>query len=376
MFDQIKSAVAEKPEHDFRGEEGLLYRVQLPMAGQDGLSETYWAKKWHRSHVKPFYLPFESGGSSLSPFWHKVIETSYRIVHELFPQETIDVCGAYDERVSGTLSGLQSFDVRAGKPVTVSRDIIGDPEICNARNDVINKYYKVLLERRDEGARAGATKAEMAPFFAEWRKIVNVEIVKVLGPEVELDSIISTMPPGSNGLDYIAKLLRKRNPENVMSDFFEAGISIGHPEVNFIPGRKDAHPRPPHGTFVEFSIVDVDKLVGVIMRRFADNPRKKNQLLQEVRTYQIYDLVDRMFDRVLLIYIQKTEYKPKPESFGKVCETLEKLRQIMERYGDVIEPEVFLTAVERAILRAISHQDMIARLQREVILPMKNYLTQ
>lgn len=45
MLDQIKSAVAEKSEHDFRGEEGLLYRVQLPMAGQDGLSEIYWAKK-------------------------------------------------------------------------------------------------------------------------------------------------------------------------------------------------------------------------------------------------------------------------------------------------------------------------------------------
>lgn len=374
MLEQVKSAVAVKSAHDFRGEEGLLYRVQIPMAGQDGGLETFWAKKWHRSHTKPFYLPLESGGSSLSPFWHKVIESSYRIVHELFPQETIDVCGSYDERLRGQL-WPQDFDVRAGRPVTVSREAVGDPEACAIRDDVMNRHYQVLLGRRDEAARTGATKAEMEPFFAEWREAVNAEIVRVLGPEVELDSILSSIIPGAGVLDKVIHSLRSRNPENVMADFFEAGISIGHPEVNFIPGKKDVHPRPPHGTFVEFSIADVDKLVSAITKRFADNPWKKNRILQEVRSYQIYDLVDRMFDRILLIYIQKAEQKPKPESFGKVCETLEKFRQVMERCGDVIEPEVFQAAVGRSILRAVSHQDMIDRLQREVIAPMEEFLT-
>lgn len=352
----------------------MLYRVQIPMAGQDGRLETFWAKKWHRSHIKPFYLPLESGGSSLSPFWHKAIESSYRIVHELFPRETIDVCGSYDERVSGTLAGLQNFDIRAGKPVTVSREIIGDPEICNVRDDIMRRHYKVLLDRRDEAIRTGATKAEMEPFFAEWRRAVNDEIVKALGPEVELDSIISNVTPRQDSLGQVAKLLRSRNLENVMSDFFEAGISIGHPEVNFIPGRKDIHPRPPHGTFVEFSIADVNKLVGTITKRFSGDLRKKNQLLQEVRTYQIFDFIDKMFDKILPIYIQKTQQQPKPESFGKICEALEKLRQIMERFGDVAEPEVFQAVVGHSISRAVSHQDMINRIQREVIAPMERFL--
>lgn len=82
-----------------------------------------------------------------------------------------------------------------------------------------------------------------------------------------------------------------------------------------------------------------------------------------------------MFDRILPIYIQKTERKPKPESFGKVCETLEKFRQVMERCEDVIEPEVFQSVVTHAILKAVSHQDMVDRLQREVIAPMKRFLT-
>lgn len=230
------------------------------------------------------------------------------------------------------------------------------------------------MSRRDEATRTGATKAEMEPFFSEWRRAVNDEIVKALGPEIELDSIISNVTPGPDSLGQVAKLLRSRNPENVMSDFFEAGISIGHPEVNFIPGRKDAHPRPPHGTFVEFSIADVDKLVRAITKRFSGDPWKKNQLLQEVRSYQIYAFIDEMFDKILPIYIQKTQQKPSADSFGKICESLEILRMVMERLGDVIEPEVFQSAVGHSILRAVSHQDMVDRLQREVIAPMNRFL--
>ncbi|MBP9770897.1 hypothetical protein KBC97_01915 [Candidatus Gracilibacteria bacterium] len=365
MLEKVRQEVDKKKTHDFRGEEGLLYRTSVN-------GEPLWAKKWHRSHDKAFYMPIELGGSSLSPFWHKKIELSYSIVHELFPNDTIDVIGSYDERVSSSMGNIREFEPMDGKPVTVSREAVGDPELCAIRDDIMNQYYAVLLERRDEGARRGATKEQMAPFFAAERKKVNAKIVSAIGPEIELDSLItSVVASGFKGLDQLAKRIRARNPKNVMADFLDAGISAGHPEVNFVPGTKELHPNPPHGTFVELSIADSKMLVAHISRKFANNPRKRDELLSRFRSYEIYTLVDQLFDKILLAFIQKTQGRGDAESLGKICLTLEKFRQVTEKFGLTIDPSSMERSLVNIVVTSTNSREAMSRLQREFITPME-----
>ncbi len=367
MVDQIRAEVAKKETHDFRGEEGLLYRV--PING-----EAIWAKKWHRSHTKGFYMPLGLGGSSLSPFWHRAVKLSYSLVHELFPNDTIDVVGSYDERTGPNLGVMREFEPLAGKPVTVSREAAGDPELCAIRDDIMASHYKVLLAGRDEGERRGSTKAQMEPFFAAGRKEVNARIVKALGPEIDLDSLISSInAKDPDVLGQLARKIRARNPKNVMADLYEAGVSPGHPELNFVPGTKESHPNPPHGTFVEFSIADSKKFVDNIAKKFSNNPRKRDELLSKFRSYEIYTLVDGLYDRLFLAFVQKTQGRGEPELIGKICLTLEKFRQITEKFGLTIDPAAMERSITNIIITANS-REAINRLQRELIAPMETAL--
>lgn len=362
MIPEIKKAVEEKKAPDFRGEEGLLYKVSVN-------DENFWAKKWHRSHTKPFYMPIEAGGSSLSPFWHKAVETSYSLVHELFPSDTINVIGAYDERTkkAGILSSPR-FNPLEGRPVTVSHEIQGDGKISAIRDEVLGRMYKVLIAKRDEAARTGATKDQMKPFFDEWRRKMNVEMVRIMGPSIELDSIIfASKVNGPEALDDFSKRLISRDGDNVMADLFAAGISIGHPEVNFIPGPKDIHPRAPYGTFVEFSIADANKLADHIVKRFAGNPVKRAELLQRLRSYQIFAMVDDMFDKIVPLYIHKTGGKFDENSLGQICVALEKFREIVEKFGDQTKPSVLQNAITTIIMQSQNHDEMRDRLQNEII---------
>lgn len=361
MIDKLRTAVDAKDNYDFRGEEGILYRVEL-----DG--GVFWAKKWHRSHNKGFYTPIWMGGSILSPFWHEAVKTAYRIVHDLFPDHTIDVCGSYDERLSGNIAVSRSFSPPSGRPVTVSREIQGDPEICAIRNQILGAYYRILISRRDEAAREHRTRDEMAPFFASWRADVNAAMIRILGPEIDMDSIIARVrTTGPEVLDEFARLIRERDGDNVMADLLKAGISTGHPEVNFIPCDRIKHPRPPHGKFVEFSIADVHRLADYITKRFAGNSSKRVELLQRLRSYQIYSLVDEMFDKIVPIYIQKTGGRFDQRSLGQICAALEKFRLITETLGDRIDPAVLQKAITTIVLRSGSHQEIIDRLENDVI---------
>lgn len=364
MIEKARQEVEKKETHDFRGEEGLLYRISLN-------GESLWAKKWHRSHEKAFYMPIEAGGSSLSPFWHKKIELSYTVVHELFPNDTIDVIGSYDERTPSSLGAVSEFEPLSGKPVTVSREAVGDPELCAIRDDIMNQHYKVLLAERDAGARRGATKEQMAPFFAAGRKEVNAKIVAALGPEIDLDSLIaSVVGNGPQVMDQLARKIRARNPKNVMADFLDAGISAGHPELNFVPGRKELHPNPPHGTFVEFSIADSKKLVAHICRKFANTPRKRDELLSKFRSYEIYTLVDNLFDKILLAFIQKTRGRGDAELLGKICLAIEKFRQVTEKFGLTIDPSNMEKSLMNIVMTSTNSREAMSRLQRELITPM------
>lgn len=365
MIDRIREEVDKKDNHDFRGEEGLLYRVPVG-------NEAFWAKKWHRSHTKDFYTPLDAGGSSLSPFWHRAVGLSYSIVHELFPKETINMIGSYDERTPRILGTIRNFDPLSGKPITVSTEAQGDPELCEIRDSVMREHYQVLLAKRDEGTRRGASKAEMEPFFNSWRHAVNARMVEIMGPEIDLDSLINSISPDTPDFSMeLARRIRKRNPQNVIADFLQAGISVGHPEVNFVPGTKESHPYPPHGTFVEFSIYNSQRLVDYISKKFANNPRKRDELMAKFRSFEICNLVDKIFDKIFLAFVKKTQGLTDTELLGKICLALEKFRLVTEKFGLVMKPAVVENLMTDIIIKSTSAREAMARLQREFIAPME-----
>jgi len=368
VLNKIRNKVAEQEGYDFHGEEGALHRIHL-----DG--ETLWAKRWNRSHTKNFYMPPELGGSSLSPFWHKTVELSYSLVHELFPEDTIEVRGSYDERTPQPMGKNSNFNLLGGRPVTVSLEAEGDPELCGIRDEIMNRHYAVLLNLRADSLRRGATKTEMEPVFGSWRRAINAELLTVLDSEIELDSLIMSVSP--NSPDFLAELARRirdRNPKNVMAKLFDAGVSAGHPEVNFVPGSKEKHPNPPHGTFVEFSIADRQKLANHIQRKFANDPRKRDVLMNKLRDFEIYSLVDTMFDKILIAFMRKTRGTNDPEFLGALCLVLEKFRLVIEKLGLVISPLQIEQQIINIITQSSGTNEAIATLQRDLIRPMDKVL--
>lgn len=368
MINEIRKAVTAREDSETRGEEGLLYKVKVPDIGE----QVYWAKKWYRTGRKGFSMPFEVGGSLLSPFWHKLIELEGTIVHELFPNETIDTIGSYDERIRSGIAIYPSFNIMPGRPVTVSRETIGDPEITATRDEIMKHAYAVLLRHRDQSLRMHGSTSDKDPFFDKWRKDINREMVRVLGPEISLDDILFKVMDSDKLMNRLVENLRRRNPENIMADFFEAGISLSHPEVNFIPGSKDAHPRPPHGTFVEFAIADVEMLKGFVNQKY-DGP-KRDKLLQKIQSYELHKLVDSLYDRIFLFYMQKVNGDFNSKSLSAISASLDKLLLILQKRSDVIDITEFERAFAGIIMTSRSHEEMAQKIERELIATLDHVL--
>ncbi|MEK7673155.1 MAG: hypothetical protein AAB373_04690 [Patescibacteria group bacterium] len=356
MIDDIRKHLDLDPTPTTRGEEGVLYRVS---AGE----ESFFAKRWYRSHEKQGSFPIEAGGAALSPFWHNVVRLKQEIVHALFPGYSIKTVGSFDERVKRG-GGEGQFDLDWGRPVTVSKEVVGDPVISPIRTGILDAAYKTLLAHKDDLMRRGAGTKQEDPFFKQWTAQVNREIVGLLGPDIDLGA---SFFEGNRGFDDIVCKLQRQRPGSMLTEFFEAGISVAHPEVNFIPGNKDTHQKKPHGTFLEFNIGNEARLKHAIMRRFKGDQSKINELLAKLRSYQINQLLDKIFDHILPVYIKITDGQTSPISLSAIYTALERFKIFIEQ-GKLTE-EITKSVVEGLISiinTSGSHERMAWRLQEQL----------
>ena len=375
---QVRRKIERKPEYDDRGEEGIFYIVNA-----DGTR--YWAKEWYHMHDKGTGAPVERKASSCSPYWHKVKYYEYQLIHDAFPTHTINLVAGYDERIKEvghhpTGEREYSFDMNAGRPTTVSVEITGDPKLSDRRNQAMREAYAVLLKFVD-GNRGKNTIDH--PFFVHWRQIVDQRMQEILGQDihvpmlsVEGKSRAAAQSKISDAIVGLAAELKQRNPQSVIPEMLENGIMPTHPELNFIPGTKESHPRQPHGTFVEASILDLNLFIVKRRQALAEQPGQLTCFNNQVERYTFYRLLYKVFDDMIIFanYGPNDNWKFRPEVQTALFQVTETIRDAYDRHDyefDKTTLDNLQLAINNIFARGVSPQHVALLIQKEIIPPLK-----
>lgn len=336
-IDHVEMAVTGK-DHARRGEEGALYRANLD--GQD-----LWVKRWYRSHEVGYSINPDLGGAALSPFFARMKSVEYEIIHSLFPAETIDMVGSYDQRCieDEDGKGLDAFGIFAGRPTTVSKNVTGDSELMAKYDAIIVPAQKMTVEYRDANIRSGRGNPDaMDPFFVTWRREVNRMVRDLIGPEVTFPHIHA-----KGQADYLrqvaenARKIKARSPKNVIPEMISVGIYPIHPEVNFVPGNSKTHERPPYGTFLELKIFNPEVLNKKCKEIFANNPEGLKEMMGKMQNREILSKLHRLFHRVVFEtqYPSNDRYKYGNEFNTAVADYLYRL--YMDLTTNIIDLNMF-----------------------------------
>lgn len=137
---QVQRKKEQDPRWDDRSEEGVFHIVSA-----DGTR--YWVKQWYKMHDKAKGIKATENASPCSPYWHKLKYYEYQLIHEAFPDHTIELVSCYDERISKTGASEYAFNIFSGQPATVSVEVTGDPVLSTQRNEALKRAYAVLLAK-------------------------------------------------------------------------------------------------------------------------------------------------------------------------------------------------------------------------------------
>ena len=295
---EIEEQITEKGTPDFTGEEGYLYTVQLP----DKTDKTLWAKQWHLSLIDEIGLKFD--GSLTSPYFHEMKRIEYEMIHDAFPEITVEMYGSYDPRIKDDKKTFRFFP---GRPTTVTVEVSGDPGLTRSYRDIIDVAYVRLRRERGEMEQAGLyTWEETLPTVSRWSRDVHGQIYKLLGPELYLP-IIDGGTTIKKSVKRAISIMKGKSPNNTMLQLLETGIRPIHPQINFIPGTKETHPQPPHGTFIELSIYNLEQLERKMKEKMRDDQPSLEAFKQKLAYFKILHELNSLFGRVIFWARQQQE---------------------------------------------------------------------
>ena len=282
-------------------DESSLYRVTVD-------NEAYWVKKWHKSQIDKRWMTLskvvseiDTKGSSTSPYFHELRKVEYGLIHQVFPNITVEMVDSYDERIANSEIDEIQFDMSSGKPTTVTKEVVGDHNLMLEREKIVDNSYVEsernlnMIKNRIIGVndyRNGVLKV---------RHKVEDAMHKIFGHELSLPDRELKMKKWDKKVPHIIKRLQKQNPDNTIIELLKWGILPIFPEGNFIPGNKETHSQPPHGTFIELKIYDSDKFSKKIKTKlFSDqNHKLREKLTKDLSYFELYKKLDETFYDVL-----------------------------------------------------------------------------
>jgi hypothetical protein len=150
-----------------------------------------------------------------------------------------------------------------------------------------------------------------------------------------------------------------------------------HPELNFIPGTKETHPRPPHGTFVEASIRDLHRFIVKRRQVLANDPEHLARFNRQTERYTLYRLLDRIFDDMILFsnYGPKDSWKYEPEVQTALFRVTEAIRDAYDGQGIDFNDESTLENLQRAIAdmfrRGFFPHHVATLIETEIVQPLR-----
>lgn len=284
----------QKPE--IIGEEGVLYKIPLR-------NEVYFAKQWRGKHFvdAPVTYSVESGKTPVSPYWHKVKFYEGALVHQAFPESSIEMAASYDPRIKRSApSGDWAFDKEGGRPVTVTLEVKGDKDVQALRDEIIRAGYARMYAAQ-EPDRKGVMRKKRMWVEEEMRTgsesavgDTDDKVRKLLGDELHVGLYNPAHPKES--LERLQLLAEKHHPNSLLIPFFEHGLVPVHPEFNFIPTRApDAS--GPKGVFLEVAIIDHEVLLEKLLEK-ASSPEEKVLLKRKMNRYLLYRKLDEIYDEL------------------------------------------------------------------------------
>lgn len=335
------------------GEEGILYRIGL----DDG---RYFAKQWRGKHYegeqsnRSVTYAEDSKRSPASPFWHKVKFYEAKLIHDAFPDSTLKMSIAYDPRITPDADGGATFTSDAGRPVTVTRDVEGDPGLRAERDRIIkNAYDEVWLSREPDDKGVMQSRRECGAFY-----LADIAMAQRFGHEL--------FPPiVSHAADMPA--WTKRNMENVMLHYpkselleiLEAGLVPVHSGVNFIPTAESDPERGPQGVYLELVIGDLDRLRARIHERCNDDACRA-QIDRRIERYAMYRVLDELYDGIFIdqAILGPTDVLNDPEVMNAAFQMLRATQERIERDG--VAQSVVMLSLTRKRLEHIWHHTIRA----------------
>lgn len=288
---------------DIRGEEGVLFIVP-----QDDAH--YFVKQWYKSHDQKVGIPEKMGISPLSPYWHKVKVYEYKLIHDAFPEHTIDMIGGYDERIQPNPNPSSSefkynYSLREGRPTTITREVAQDPILAQQRDAVLKPAYESILGFVDFHAERGIGAKMDNPFFAQWRESVDSAMQRIFGKDIHIPLLRIEYANAAELAQALAKAMRnlaqdleRQQGNTAMVRMLKMGIMPIHPELNFIPGNAQTHTVKPHGTFVELAIRDLNTFTKERSRQLQGKEKEGDlkRMKGLLGRYTLYRNLDSFYD--------------------------------------------------------------------------------
>ncbi len=228
--------------------------------------------------------------SIISPYFHKVLFYDLKLIHTLFPANTVEMVLSYDQRILKRGDDRFDFTIR-GYPVGVTRQVQTDPELLRQREEIINPVYEEVrkvsgmfekgVDCTDLVQRAGALTREGDTLLAQ---------------RFGMDLLFFGYGRADT-VDSVKRELQYTRPNSSMCHFLESGFLPVHPSFNFIPQSADHQHCDPCGTFIEFFIFDLDAMIASARLRCPD---KISVIESRITRLRFYILLDRLFDEVML----------------------------------------------------------------------------
>ncbi|MBI2473054.1 hypothetical protein HYV70_00670 [Candidatus Uhrbacteria bacterium] len=333
---EIHRRIQEKTEQKKVGEEGTLHKITLD-------DESYFAKKWRSKHYKEnwknglAYSEANAWKTPVSPFWHKIISYETKLIHDALPDITLRIETSYDPRVSKDGS---SFNFQAGRPVTLTENVKGDPELRIQRDTIVDSLYDQTWEQRtyDDHDLYTGTKDILHQKIL-WSN-TDIAIQKLFGESLGVRGFIHTnLSTQESSRIWFLNKIHERYPGTDIERLVLAGIIPVHAEVNYIP--TEHHPtQTTKGIFIETAIFDEQRLTQALLEaakkknpEHFDEEKSRTNIQKRLERYRVLRKIDELWDQIY--YQQKYRRGEQEEQFwdNRFGEALFKaLDTIRDRY--------------------------------------------
>lgn len=292
---EVEQALSGRASWDRLGEEGKLYRL---MGDAGNGMRGFYAKLWYSLREIPkggvgrwgfIGMPRDSGCSIVSPYFHKRVFYEYRVIRSLFPENTLKVVLAYDQRIKPGLHGDTVFTIK-GYPVTVSCEVEADCEGMSKRDEIVLPVYEKIHAARDK-VHAGDPTANADAGLYTTVAGVDTQMAGVFGEQLKF---LGAANPNYSPAEVISKL-RQESPDSPVLEFMENGIMPIHPAFNYIPRPADQETGKAAGTFIELMIYD-----GVAVRRGLQTRfGTRADVFKLFSRFEFYSMLEKLFDAAL-----------------------------------------------------------------------------